>query len=58
MAIQKTCPHCGKAHTIKRASRVYCSIKCKNAAAYNRRCELKLYQLTGGNNDIGTQTAE
>jgi len=59
MAISKVCPHCGKSFVIKRASRLYCSIKCKNAAAYNRRCELKLGQLTGGiESAIITQTAE
>jgi hypothetical protein len=48
MAISKVCPHCGKSFVIKRASRLYCSIKCKNASAYNRRCSLKLVQLVGG----------
>jgi endogenous inhibitor of DNA gyrase (YacG/DUF329 family) len=40
MAIVKLCPMCGKSHTIKRITKIYCSPLCRQNALNARKREL------------------
>lgn len=37
MAVEKQCPQCGKSHKVKRITKIYCSAKCRDIAAYAKK---------------------
>jgi endogenous inhibitor of DNA gyrase (YacG/DUF329 family) len=55
MAIEKLCPQCGKSHEIRRSTKVYCSPKCRDLAAYARKQKLHKQEIE---NDHRIETAE
>lgn len=43
MAVERLCPQCGKKHTVKRITKVYCSTLCRvNAANAKKRQLIRL----------------
>lgn len=43
MAVERLCPQCGKKHTVRRITKVYCSTLCRvNAANAKKRQPIKL----------------
>lgn len=44
MAVEKLCPQCGKAHKVKRITKIYCSTLCRVNAAYAKKRKLVVLQ--------------